>query len=129
MELSNEQSVNLKAGKPDSDLTDEQWQLYFAAMKSQVKPKATTCMNTEYTPATVNGKPLKSEYDGDTMYMYYCEFINSVLDVIRGTDDEPPEHDYCYFIYQIAELLTFEHERLRTRYLPEYKCFEVWLHF
>lgn len=129
MKLSNKQPVSLTAGKPESDLTDEQWQIYFAAMKLQTKQSAESCMNTNLVPLTVNGQPLQSAYDGDTTYMYYCEFINSVLEVIRGTDDEAPEHDYCYFIYQIADLLRFEHERLRTRYLPEYKCFEVWLYF
>lgn len=129
MKLSNKQSANLKAGKPDSNLTDEQWQLYFAAMKEQTKQSAECCMNTDFVQLTVNGRPLQSSYEGDTAYMYYCEFINSVLDAIRGTGDEVPEHEYCYFIYQIAELLRFEHERLRTRYLPEYRCFEVWLHF
>lgn len=63
-----------------------------------------------------------ASYDGDTQYKTYCKFINGILSSIRSGGK-----DYCYFIYQIAELLRFEKNGLMAKWLPEDKCFEVWL--
>lgn len=105
----NEQNVNLSAGRPDSNMTDQQWQQIFTLMKSMVRERK------------------EEELCYSTSDESYCSYIESVLSTIRGDLDEEPEHDYCYFIYQIATLLEFERERLRTKYLEEYQCFEVWL--
>lgn len=84
-------------------------------------------MRTRFAKSTVNGVAEQSEYSGETSYVYYCQFINNVLHTIRGTPNEPARKDYCYFIYQIADLLRFEHDRLCVAWKPETECFEVWL--
>lgn len=84
-------------------------------------------MRCSHAKMVVNGQTDESTYYGETQYSNYCSFINSILRTIRGSGGKPPQHDYCFFIYQITDLLRFEHDRLRTRWIPEYECFEVWL--
>lgn len=59
-------------------------------------------------------------YHGDTQYQYYCRYINDILWSIRHG-----KVDYCYYIYQIAELLRFEHDRLQAVYLEQEHCFRL----
>lgn len=60
--------------------------------------------------------------DKDSEWARYTRYINSVLNSIRNGND-----DYVYHIYQIADLLRFEHDRLRTEYVKEDGYFRVWL--
>ena len=53
-------------------------------------------------------------YFGKSEYQSHCDFINSILSNIRKG-----ESDYCYYIYQIAELLQFEQENLEAIWLEE----------
>lgn len=115
------------AKRPPSNMTDEQWQQYFAFMKNTISQSNERRMRTRFAKSTVNGVAEQSEYSGETSYVYYCQFINNVLHTIRGTPNEPARKDYCYFIYQIADLLRFEHDRLCVEWKPEIECFEVWL--
>lgn len=116
--------IELNAKNPPEEMTDEQWQKYFSAMKSLVMPVSEKKMNSARYSMTVNGRRIdeQSIYDGETTWYRYCQFINTILSAIRRN-----EKDYCYHIYQITDLLKFEHDRLRSCWMPEYQCFKVWL--
>lgn len=66
-------------------------------------------------------KRLNSKCGRYNSYYDYCSYINSVLKVIRGG-----EQDYCYFTYQIRDLLRFE-PNLNAIYDYENDVFIVWL--
>ncbi len=102
---------------------DEEWQAYFYKLRNKIKPSSERQMKTTYS-VWINGYKDLSYfvYCGDTEWRYYCKFINSILSSIRKG-----ESDYCFHIYQIADLLKFEHDRLEAIWLPEYQCFKVWL--
>lgn len=125
MELKDLERVDLSAGQPPKDMTDEQWQKYFSRMVLLVKPSTEKQMNNR-VKMTVNGRDISyySSYTGETNYYYYQQTINTILSGIRKR-----KHDYCYNIHQITYLLKFEHDRLRTKWLPDSGCFEVWLNF
>jgi hypothetical protein len=127
LKLNDLRQVNLGAGRPDANMTDAQWQQYFSLMKLMTSQGKTKRMRSEFAKFTVNGHAEDSGYTGDTSYVNYCKFINGVLSTIRGSSTELPQHDYCFFIYHITDLLRFEHDGLRTMWRPEYECFEVWL--
>lgn len=124
MTLKDLETIDLSADCPPAEMTDDQWQKYFIEMKSLVQPAKERSMNCRRSSMTVNGHRLEtqSSYSGDTQWYYYCQFINSILSAIRHK-----EHDFCYNIYQITDLLKYEHDRLQTRWLPEDRCIEVWL--
>lgn len=125
LELKDLERVDLSAGQPPKDMTDEQWQKYLSQMISMVKPSAEKRM-TSSAKMTVNGRDIGSQsgYSGETSWYYYRQTINTILAAIRKK-----KHDYCYHIHQITYLLKFEHDRLRTKWLPDSGCFEVWLNF
>ena len=119
----------LKTGKLPAkcaprDMTDEMWQEYFKSMKMLTHQGSERKMNASKAVLKVNGYNLESQctYDGETQWERYCQFINSILHSIRHG-----EYDYCFNIYQISDLLRFEHDRLRARWMPENLCFQVWL--
>lgn len=126
MKLEELQKVSLTAKQPEKDVNDKQWQDYFKVMKVMTKQSNETRMSNKTTPILINGYGADEQflYKGDTQWEIYVKFINDVLSNIRRG-----EFDYCFYIYQIAELLRFEHERLRTMWRPEDKCFQVWLEF
>lgn len=127
MKLNDLRHVSLTAMQPQENMTNEQWQKYFAVMKLIVKQGKEKKMKSSSENLVVNGCSIECEYHGETSYTCYCQFINSVLKTIRGSYSEPPAHDYCFFIYQIADLLRFEHDNLNVVWHPNDKCFEVWL--
>ena len=93
--------------KPNDRLpqSDEEWQRRFEEIRNE-------------SILAQCGSPLIAFAGNDT----YATFVSGVLETIRagGTD-------YCFFIYQIEDLLKFEKERLQTSWLPNDKCFKVWL--
>lgn len=92
-------------------LSDEEWQIYFKILKIIV-----SCSDD---------LPSCSYYDyksDDICKQDYCLFIDSILSSLRSGNT-----DYCFHISQILDLLNFENERLRARWLPKYKCFKVYL--
>ena len=109
--------VNERTGMPPSDYSDWQWQQDFKRIKSIINPSQFKKMNIIPEPVNVNGT-----YYGKTQYQYYCEFINDILSNIRRG-----KTDYCFYIYQVSELLKYEHDRLQAQWLPEEKCFKLWL--
>lgn len=123
MKLEDLDTIDLSADRPPAEMTDDQWQKYFEAMKPLVKPVEERLMKCVKS-TIVNGRRLEdqSSYSGETQWERYCQFINTVLRAIRHK-----EHDYCYNIYQITDLLKYEHDRLATKWLPEDRCIEVWL--
>lgn len=98
------------------DYSDSQWQVDYLALKEQNIPSSFSTM-----PVVSEWVPKHELYHGMTQYQCYCKFINDVLSVIRAG-----EVDYCYYIYQIIELLKYE-PNLKTSWLSEFRCFKVWL--
>lgn len=83
--------------------TDEDWQREFESLRSSA------------TKAKCESPLLAFSYDP-----IYANFLNGVLETIRAG-----ETDYCFFVYQVEDLLYFENERLEVRWLPEDNCFRV----
>lgn len=107
--------IDLEGRKPPEGMTNPEWQKYFAQMRKQVKPSYSRYM----VYPTYRGQ--NDEYYGDTIYQTYCKFINNILRAIRSG-----ECDYCFFVYQVAELLKYE-PRLQSKWLPDAECFQVWI--
>lgn len=99
----------LETGKPSGDLDNVKWQQCFKLMK---------LLNYE-TPLRKSIPRYFSECGSDCGY---AQFMNGVLCNIREG-----ERDYCTRIYQIADILKIEGNRLQAIYLPKEKLFEVWL--
>lgn len=111
-----------RTGRPQLHWTNQNWGVYFEELKKTVPP----ILDPKVRRLPITHLQLKAgeEYRGETAYQSYCSFINDVLSTIRRG-----ETDYCYFIYQIADLLQFE-PNLRTRLCCEDRLcpyFEVWL--
>lgn len=110
-------------GRPSSTLTDEKWQKEFNLRKAFVKPydKNITKLTGQYSKESgMWNEETQGTYHGKTNWQEYCSFINDVLKNIRSN-----QRDYCYYIYQIEELLKFHFSNLRTKYCDGY--WEVWL--
>lgn len=101
-------TVNMNTGKPPKEYSDKQWQNDFERIKQNTSQSL-----SNYMPV---------ELDDDSEQNTYNEFINDVLNNIRAGAT-----DYCFYIYQIAELLRYEHNRLKTKYDKGNECFLVWL--
>lgn len=124
-ELREMKLVSNTNGRPSSTLTDEKWQKEFNIRKLFVKP-----VNKDITKLGQNMKYSKETgywneetmdtYHGTTNWQEYCSFINDMLRNIRAG-----QVDYCYYIYQIMDLLKFHYNNLRTKYCDGY--WEVWL--
>lgn len=111
------------SGRPEPGLTDKEWQEEFAIRKLYVTPyiQYHTKMGGRYSQdVRKRNEDENGEYKGATNWQRYCFYINSILSSIRSG-----EHDYCYYKYQIMDLLKFHHDTLRTRYCDGY--WEVWL--
>lgn len=102
--------------KPPMDYTNDQWQSDFTNLKSQIKK-----CNLSLMPSIREiSKTIYQEYHGKTQYQRYCDFINNILENIRCG-----HVDYCFYIYQIAELLKYEHDNLKVNWLETERCFQV----
>lgn len=112
-----------KIPRPASYETDEDWQKFFGAMKLIVPPQKHKKI-THKDVLAYNSPFYESSQTniGKEAWMIYCSFINGTLYAIRHG-----HRDYCFYIFQVAELLQYEHERLRTKWMPQYECFMVWL--
>jgi len=120
-ELKEIKPTRLNYGRQSSTLTDKEWQNEFALMKLYITPnnKKITRMGGKFS----RGQEKVSEdreYDGVTNWQSYCSYINDVLRNIRKGN-----HDFCYYQYQLVDLLKFHYDNLRTRYCDGY--WEVWL--
>lgn len=111
-----ELSTAYKTAHPPEDMTNEIWQECFNRIAPLVEPSKEHWLNTVNTPVAKDSK-----IDNYKITPEYRQFINSVLYSIRQG-----ECDHCFYIYQIVDLLKFE-PKLKTTWISEYQCFEVWL--
>jgi len=118
MKLEELQQMGAAAKGLPSGTTDDEWQEAFKVLKYLVSPSGKRRMELPKSYCLVNGT--KVSFQEETQWTRYCEFINSILNTIRQG-----EVDYCYYIYQIKELLKYEHDNLAVTYLPEDECFCV----
>jgi hypothetical protein len=110
--------------KPIRYLSDGEWQEKFKLIKILVSPSVVNKQITGRFTRELGSwnKELNGAYDGATNWMRYCHYINDVLKQIRNG-----KRDYCYYTYQICDLLRFEHDGLKTKYNLDGKYIEVWL--
>ena len=106
-------------GRPSSSLTDKEWQNQFSVIKLYIKPYEKSVTRFGGKGSRELGM-VQENYDGITNWQSYCAYINDVLKNLRRGN-----HDFCYFGYQIVDLLKFHYNTLRTRYCDGY--WEVWL--
>lgn len=106
--------VNLNKRRPIDFTSDDMWQDYFSQMKLLVQPSAKKKMDT-IREATSD----LNCYHGQTNEAYYRVYINSILKNIRSGKE-----DFCYFVYQIADLLKYEPD-LHTEFIPDGEYFVV----
>ncbi len=123
-ELKEMRIISNTDGRPTSTLTNEKWQKEFKVRKLFVTPykegHTKKLTGTHYKESGQWNNEKHGSYDGCTNWQSYCTYINNVLKNIRAG-----QIDYCYFIYQIMDLLKFHFADLRTRYRDGY--WEVWL--
>ncbi len=98
---------------PRHGLTDPEWQVEFELRKKFIEP---------YPDHIKRLKPRRDEEN--TENGRYKNFIN---DVLHNIESSHLGSDYCYFIYQIEDLLKFHKDDLRTFYMADAQCFMVWL--
>ena len=110
--------------RPTSTLTDEKWQKEFEIRKQFVQPYKdghAKRLSGKYTKKSGKwNEEIHGKYLGCTNWQSYCTYINDILCNIRSG-----QIDYCYYIYQILDLLKFHFEDLRTKYMDGY--WKVWL--
>lgn len=110
-------------GRPSSTLTDEKWQKEFHIRKLFITPYSQNIKWLKGQNSKESGKwneETQGIYYGKTNWQEYCAYINDVLHNIRSG-----QIDYCYYIYQILDLLKFHFDTLKTKYCDGY--WEVWL--
>lgn len=110
-------------GRPTSSMTDEKWQkeLNLRKMFITPHPKEIKKMKGKYTKESgMWNEETMGTYHGCTNWQSYCSYINDVLSNIRTG-----QVDYCYYIFQILDLLKFHCNDLKTKYCDGY--WEVWL--
>ncbi len=110
-------------GRPSYSMTDEKWQKEFNLRKLFITPypKEISKMKGKYSKESGTwNEETQGTYYGCTDWQSYCSYINDILNNIRAG-----QVDYCYFIYQIIDLIKFHFDDLRTRYRDGY--WEVWL--
>lgn len=110
------------SGVPMPAMTDRQWQIKFSYMRSNTRPsKQRQLADTPWEHISHDAFGNK-RYDGYSNWQTYCAFINDVLRQLRKS-----RTDFCYYTYQIQELLRFEPDCLQTKYFPEDQYWAVWL--
>jgi len=105
-------------GRPSPTLTDKTWQQELAIRKLHITlhKNIKRLSGGFFKESTADLK----EYHGTSNWQSYCAYINDVLRNIRSG-----KIDWCYFDFQILDLLKFHYDDLRTRYCGGY--WEVWL--
>lgn len=110
-------------GRPTSSMTDEKWQKEFNLRKMFITPHPSDVKKLKGKYSKESGmwnEETQGRYDGCTSWQSYCAYINDILNNIRSG-----QVDYCYYIFQIVDLLKFHLDDLRTKYCDGY--WEVWL--
>ena len=119
LEKLKEKKLITKDDKPGFELTDQKWQEEFKNIKPFVMAHPETIIRLGGKYSKESGIYFEG-YDGATDWQRYCSYINDILKNIRSG-----QVDYCYFIFQILDLLKFHHNELKTKYCDGY--WEVWL--
>lgn len=119
-ELKKNKIISNTEGRPTSTLTDEKWQKEFEIRRSMTIPFSPEQKRFGGKYSRCYEKKGIANYCGMTNYQQYCRYINDVAMNIRKG-----KTDYCYFIYQIIDLLKMFKDNLRTRYSNGY--WTVWL--
>ena len=124
-ELREMKLVSNTNGRPSSTLTDEKWQKELNIRRLFVVPASKDItrlgQNMQYSKETGYwNEETMGTYHGATNWQEYCSFINDMLKNIRAG-----QVDYCYYIYQIMDLLKFHYNDLKTKYCDGY--WMVWL--
>lgn len=122
-ELRREKLISNSDGRPSDSLTDEKWQKEFEIRKLLISPSPDDVnkLGKQYSRESgMWNEETNGTYEGMTNWQSYCNYINDILKNIRAG-----QIDYCYFIYQIEDLLKFCHEDLKTKYKDGF--WEVWL--
>lgn len=123
-ELREKKIISNTDGRPISSLTDEKWQKEFDVRKLFITPYKdgyTKKLSGKYSKESGTwNEEINGTYDGCTNWQSYCTYINDVLKNIRSG-----QVDYCYYIFQILDLLKFHYDDLKTKYCDGY--WEVWL--
>jgi len=122
-ELKELKLISNSNGKPTSFMTDAKWQKEFNLRKLFITPypKTITKLKGQYSKESGTWNEEKQGiYHGCTTWQSCCSYINDILNNIRCG-----QVDYCYYIYQILDLLKFHYNTLRTKYCDGY--WEVWL--
>lgn len=112
--------VSNTEGRPPASLTDRKWQQEFHIRKMFITPYPAKVRKLGGKFSRESGAWNNTKYYGQTNWQEYCAYINDVLRNIRKGGI-----DYCYYIFQITDLLKFHHHDLRTKYCDGY--WEVWL--
>lgn len=108
---------------PSVHMTDPQWQQKFRLMKQMVRPSRQRRMSGGHTSeAACRGGIRSGTYDGATNWQTYAMYINDTLSQLRSG-----ETAYAWFTYQIRDLLSYEHDRLCSRYCPQDRMWILWL--
>lgn len=113
--LNDLKEINLNAKRLSENMTDTEWQGYFARIKMLVKPTSEKQMSLRLFRSIYED----GVYKGDTQAMRYKQFINGILKAIRSG-----EVDYVFYIFHISDLLRYE-PNLKAQWLPNSECFKV----
>lgn len=122
-ELREKRLISNTNGRPVFGLTDQTWQREFMIRKLFITPFDKRIKKLGGRCSQESGRwdeESQGTYYGCTNWQSYCSFINDILKNIRKG-----QVDYCYYIFQIMDLLRFHYHDLRTRYQDGY--WEVWL--
>ena len=123
-ELKEMKIISNTDGRPSSSLTDEKWQKEFVVRKlflTPIKGGKSKKLQGKYAKEFGGwNQESNGTYTGCTNWQSYCSYINDILSNIRAG-----QVDYCYYIYQISDLVRFHYNDLRTKYCDGY--WEVWL--
>ena len=113
-----------KKGRPTLELNNRIWQRIFFQLKTTTIPyiNGEKKHMSSRTSRAVLDEWGDYEIDKTTDYNRYCNFINQSLQEIRSGNT-----CYCYFYYQIGQLLKFHKDNLRTKFNELGKYWEVWL--
>lgn len=113
--------ASLTSARPSDLMTNQEWQQKFELLKHMTRGRdSVRKFGTEETGRWM--EELHGTYYGATNWQQYCAFINDILARIRKGYLE-----YCYYSYQIADLLQCENAKLKTKYCPREQYWIVWL--
>lgn len=122
-ELKEMKIISNTNGRPASTMTNEKWQKEITVRKLFIKPidKSVTKLKSNFSKESgMWNEETQGIYHGTTNWQEYCSYVNDVLRNIRSG-----QVDYCYYIFQIIDLLKFHYDDLKTKYCDGY--WEVWL--